>query len=147
VQSLDTIVRIAIPHTKRDWLDTKIPRFQSARTDIQSASNLLYMDLQIVRDPTLATRGFAGHYPAGDTKDQVGPFDERNKSVRELLDLLVRSSKGGLWIAARRPAIPEENLSSHPWLIVEYSQPLSGNLEQIRHAEEHIRSIFAAKAE
>jgi hypothetical protein len=143
-RGLDKTVRIAALQAKGDWLGTKIPRFQCARTDIQSASNLLYMDLQIVDDHSLASRGFAGHYRTGDIKDQVGPFDEKNKSVRELLDLIVASSTGGLWLAVARPARPE-NLSSQPWLILEYSQPLSGNLEQIRNAEARIRSIFAAK--
>jgi hypothetical protein len=138
----DRIVRIAAPQAKSDWLGMKIPSFQCARTNVQSASNLLYMDLQIVEDPT--RRGFAGHYRAGDLKDQVGPFDERNKSVRELLDLILGSSTGGLWLAAGRPARPE-NLSSQPWLILEYTQPLSGNLKQLRNAQTRIRSIFAGK--
>jgi hypothetical protein len=119
-----------------DWLDTRIPRFQCARAGVQTVSNVLFMTLRRVEDPTL--RGFVGDYWPGDTRDQAGPFDERNRTLRELLDLIVISSKGGLWLAVGGRA-RGEGLASHPWMILEYSAPLSANLARMRGTANHVR--------
>ena len=83
------------------WLDAKIPEFSATRrADVQSLNNLLFMDLALVENPRHG--GFAGDYLGGDPQDQIGPLNEHDQSVRNLLDLIVASSKGGLWITVGR---------------------------------------------
>jgi hypothetical protein len=63
--------------------------------------------------------------------------------VRNLLDLIVASSKGGLWITVGRYD-RSLALSSQPfWRVLEYSQPLPTNLGRIRGIVREIQSAFA----
>ena len=130
---------------KRSWLDTRVPRFKCSRATVAAASNLLRMELQIAEKPELAKGGFAGHFRPGDLTDFVGPFDVQNATVRDLLDLIVGSSKGGIWLAIEERAWSED-FGSYPWLIFTYGEPLKTNLERMHFASEGIRSIFAEKA-
>jgi len=62
-----------------------------------------------------------GHYRSGNPANTVGPYNEANVSVRELLDRFVGDSSGAAWITvkpyARRTANAEPALF---WLIAEY---------------------------
>jgi hypothetical protein len=142
VQARNRIVAI-VPTTSGPptWLDTIIPRFSTSRSaDVQSLSNLLFMDLVLVDNPHHG--GFAGGYLGGDPKDQIEPVDKRNESVRNLLDLIVTSSKGGLWITVSRygRSLP---ISNRPfWRVLEYSQPLSTNLGIIEGVAREVRANF-----
>jgi hypothetical protein len=126
------------------WLDAKIPEFSAARRgDVQSINNLLFMDLVLVENPRHG--GFAGDYLGGDPQDQIGPLNERDKSVRSLLDLIVASSKGGLWITVGRYD-RSRALSSQPfWQVLEYSQPLPANLSRMRGIVREIQSAFGSQ--
>jgi hypothetical protein len=83
--------------SKTKIFDHVLPVFQSKRGSLQEISNLLHMDLVVDLDPDIT--GFAGHYPSGDRKDQVGPFLENKRSVRYLLDALLVQSKARAWIS------------------------------------------------
>ncbi|MGA2579288.1 MAG: hypothetical protein ABSH24_25025 [Bryobacteraceae bacterium] len=88
--------------------------------------------------------GFAGDYLGGDPQDQIGPLDEHDQSVRNLLDLIVASSKGGLWITVGRYD-RSRALSNQPfWRVLEYSQPLPTNLGRVRSIVREIQSAFAS---
>ena len=125
-----------------DWLDTRITHFATSRTDLQAASNLLFMYL---REEASAQGfgGFAGHYRTGDVHDPVGPFDEHNRSVRELLNLLVSSSRGALWVTAEPSTgapVPDHAF----WTVLEYDDPTAtspGFLEGLVH---QIQTAFTA---
>jgi hypothetical protein len=125
------------------WLDVKIPEFSAKhRADVQSINNLLFMDLVLVENPHHG--GFAGDYLGADPQDQIGPLDERGQSVRSLLDLIVASSKGGIWITAGRYD-RSRVLSNQPfWRVLEYSQPLPTNLGRMAGVVREIQSVFGS---
>lgn len=125
------------------WLDVKIPEFSAKhRADVQSINNLLFMSLVLVENPHHG--GFAGDYLGADPRDQIGPLNERDQSVRSLLDLIVKSSKGGLWITVGRYD-RSRALSSQPfWRLLEYSQPLPTNLGRMRGIVREIQSAFGS---
>lgn len=104
---------------KQTWLDMKIPRFTVQRASLQAASNVLFMYLRQQALPQEGG-GFAGHFRTGEIRDMVGPFDERDRTVRELLNILVGSSSGALWITTEPPN--GTTIADRPfWTILEYS--------------------------
>ena len=125
------------------WLDIKIPEFATTRrANVQELNSLLFMDLRLVENPHLG--GFAGDSLGGDPQDQIGPLHEHDQSVRYLLDLIVGSSRGGLWITVRRYH-RSRALSNQPfWVVLEYSEPLPTNLDRIRGTLREIRSVFGS---
>jgi hypothetical protein len=121
------------------WLDVRIQLFKIPRTDVQTASNALFLSLQQQIRPR---EGYAGHFRMGDIKDVVGPFDEKDKTVRELLNLIVASSKGALWITTR----PHLQASSPPdafWRILEYSDENLKDRRIVEALEQQIAAAFA----
>ena len=45
-------------------------------------------------------QGVAGSIPGNDETNRVAPIDERNRTVRDLLGLIVsRSDSGGIWVS------------------------------------------------
>jgi hypothetical protein len=144
VRSRDRVVSISPARSGAPtWLDTTIPEFSTTRrANVQELNNLLFMDLRLVENPRLG--GFAGDSPGGDPQDQIGALDEHDQSVRHLLDLIVGSSRGGLWITVRRYN-RSRALSNQPfWLMLEYSEPLPTNLGRIRGTLREIQSAFGS---
>ena len=118
------------------WLDVKIHHFSIPRTDVQNASNVLFMSLEQQVEPKA---GYAGHFRVGDRKDLVGPFDENEMTVRDLLNLIVTSSKGAMWITTK-PHIWAKALPGQFWQILEYSDPAIANRAGIEQLEQSITS-------
>lgn len=109
------------------WLDHNIS-FAVGRTTVQWASMSLYMEVARLADPSIG--GFAGDYNPGNTNDFVGPVNEQEKSLRDLLTLIVRSSRGGAWISGRC-AVTDESIAREPcWTILEYTLPLASTAAQ-----------------
>ena len=89
------------------------------------------MQLKVEEDPSIT--GIAGHLRPGDSDDLVGPFQGAGKTIRELLNRIVVSSRaGGMWIA--NETLPEEFFvarSFQPyWTVLGYTEPISEN-EQV----------------
>jgi len=78
----------------------------------------------------------------GDVKDLVGPFDEKDKTVRELLNLIVASSKGAAWITTT-PYIQTSSPPDAFWKILEYSDANLRNPVIVRDLEKQIVAAFA----
>ena len=102
-------------------LDTVIPRFElKRRATLQEAGKLLEMDLELQLNPQIT--GFAGSYPAGDLERKVEPFSIQGATVREILNLLVRSAQAA-WVVtgdvSKTSVVPKRS----PWLILEYENP------------------------
>lgn len=121
VQQVSGVVEItqhgaAVPNV----FDLTIPRWQSQRLPLQLVNTLLHWAIVHQLNPEIG--GFAGH-DSGDPHDEVGPFDESNKTVRYLLDEIVAQSTGAAWITVVSPAdasnltLPKER---RVWMIVEY---------------------------
>jgi len=110
------------------WLDHKVPSFAVDRTTVQWASMSLFMTIARLADPSIG--GFAGDFNPGNANDFAGPFNEQNKSLRDLLTMIVGRSRGGAWISGRC-AVTDESITREPcWTILEYSLPLEATVEQ-----------------
>ena len=70
-----------------DWLNHRIRRFTVQRDEIMFVNSELWMALETDLDPT--KRGFVGDYPGTNPIDEVGPFDERGQTIRQLLVKIV----------------------------------------------------------
>ena len=77
------------------WLDRRLPEFELPRTEVMAADNALWMTLE--RDLNSSQRGFAGDYPSTDPVEEVGPFHEREQTVRHLLNKIAAGSRGASW--------------------------------------------------
>jgi hypothetical protein len=109
------------------WLDHKVS-FVVDRTTVQWAGMNLFMTVARLADPSIG--GFAGDYNPGNTNDMFGPVNEQNKSLRELLTLIVGSSRGGAWISGRC-AVTDESIARQPcWTILQYTLPLESTVTQ-----------------
>ena len=90
------------------------------RTSLATASNAL--KLQLMADLNPAIGGFAGSYAGGDAADLTGPVEVRGQPVSEILNLILSTSKGGLWLEI----IPDTDADRMPsrglWGIIEYTE-------------------------
>jgi hypothetical protein len=77
------------------WLDHRLPEFELPRTEVMTADNALWMTLE--RDLNPSQRGFAGDSPGTDPIEEVGPFHEREQTVRQLLIKIAAASRGASW--------------------------------------------------
>lgn len=105
--------------TPASWLDVRIDHFDGGKGPVQAVSHLLYMYLLDLVKPG---RNYAGHFYPGDAGDVVGPIDVQGNTVRELLNLLVGSSKGGMWLTVA-PYVRTHGDPDPFWKIIEYSDP------------------------
>lgn len=79
-------------------LDVVVPEYKLARTSVAWANFAVFTRLLLLADPSL--QGIAGNVMDRAPGNQVGPFDEHGRLVRDLLTLIVgRSSDGGAWIS------------------------------------------------
>ena len=123
IEPLNGVIEISprVTSGKKSVLDNVIRNWVAARGPLQIVSWLLH--IQLVRELDPQMKGFGGDGPAGDPLDEVGPFNESNRSVRFLLDTIVAQSKGAIWIAlipsgtSGRQAILE---GRRAWTIVQY---------------------------
>ena len=110
------------------WLDHTVPSFVVDRTTVQWASMSLFVTVARMADPSIG--GFAGDYNPGNANDFIGPVNEQNKRLWDLLTLIVTSSRGGAWISGRC-AVTDESITREPcWTVLEYTLPLDATVEQ-----------------
>ncbi len=105
------------------WLDYNVPSFKSRRGPLQEVNHTLHMTL--LRETRPGLKGIAGHYYAGNPATLVGPFDEKNRTLRQLLnELLINTPGGGIWVV-HRSALKEGPAPMQPfWTVVDYIDPL-----------------------
>jgi hypothetical protein len=70
-------------------------------------------------DPT--KRGFGGDYPGTNPVDEVGPFDERGQTIRQLLVKIVSASRGATWCPTQNVQSPAPATVNGFWTLVTYS--------------------------
>lgn len=134
----DGLVSIRPTAGKTTWLDLKIHSFKIPRTDLQTANNALFLSIQQQITPR---EGYAGHFRAGDPKDMVGPFDAKDETVRELLNLIVISSKGATWVTTG-PYVRTQSPPGNFWRIIEYSSARQSGSVMIQDLERQIAAAF-----
>jgi hypothetical protein len=97
-------------------LDTTIPDFTVPRTQLGFAELRLFIEIKRAADPSI--QGFAGSIP-GDLGPDVGPFEEHERSAREILTV-VTGQAGGAWISGLCPA--KDASSMWCWKILPYTR-------------------------
>ena len=116
------IIRLR-PVLTKTWLDYNVPSFRSRRGPLQEVNHILHMTL--LSDTRPGLKGIAGHYYGGNPATLVGPFDEKNQTLRQLLnELLINTPGGGMWVV-HRSALKEGPAPMQPfWTVVDYGEPL-----------------------
>ncbi len=118
-----------------------------SRMSLQAASNSLFMHLVVTLDPKRAQGGFAGTFRTGDSTNLVGPFDERNRTVRDLLHVLLAQSKGAMWMTLLSyAAIPNTTPSRSFWTFLEYTSSEEQRTALLVAAAQEIRQSFGARS-
>src|SRR5260370_444239 len=111
------------PHGDQNLFDHVVPQFVCPRATVQEVSNSLWMRIRLDLDPTI--KGFAGKFRTGDREDIIGPIQQRDSTVRQILNVIVEQSKGASWVAV----VGSESLATIPgsglWQILEYDRPIS----------------------
>ena len=102
-----------------DWLNHRIRRFTVPRGELMFVNSELWMALETELDPTV--RGFVGDYPGTNPIDEVGPFDERGQTVRQLLVKIVSASRGATWYPTQNVQSPAPAAINGFWTLVTYS--------------------------
>lgn len=102
-----------------DWLDHRLSHFKVARGELMFVNNQLWGALETDLDPS--KQGFGGDYPPTDPIDEVGPFDERGQTVRELLVRIVAASRGATWYPSQGAEGPAPASRNDFWTLVTYS--------------------------
>jgi hypothetical protein len=105
--------------TPPDWLNHRIRRFTVPRGELMLVNSELWMALETDLDPTI--RGFSGDYPGTNPIDEVGPFDERGQTVRQLLVKIVSASRGATWYPTQNVQGPAPSTVNGFWTLVTYS--------------------------
>src|SRR5262250_1894919 len=107
--------RAALP----DWLNYRLPQFKVPRGELMAVNNELWMALEMTLDPS--KRGFVGDYPQTDPIEEVGPFNEHGKTVRELLIKIVAASSGATWYPTQNVQSLAPASENGFWTLVTYS--------------------------
>jgi hypothetical protein len=109
------------------WLNHRLSHFKVPRGELMSVNSQLWMALELDLDPS--KHGFGGDYPPTDPIDEVGPFDERGQTVRQLLVKIVAASYGATWYPTQGIQGPAPAGINGFWTLVTYSGN-SGNRPQ-----------------
>jgi hypothetical protein len=80
------------------------------------------MTFAVSVDPSIT--GFAGSIPGAFVNDRVGPLQATGKRLSELLDMIVTSSKGGLWIAYGSSVTQSKPPKEQFWVVLPYTMAL-----------------------
>ncbi len=95
----------------------------------------LYMNYEMARDPKRKT-GFVGDVLGADAANMIGPLDERNRTMRELLNIIAERSRGGMWVAMPRSI----EMQSLPWEFIEYQHPEAQGVAMLRWITDRMHS-------
>ena len=88
--------------------------------DVMWADTRLLM--AFVMDLSPSQRGFAGDYPPTHANDEVGPFNERRQTVRQLINKIASESRGASWfLSAEGVRVSFPTAANHFWTFVTYS--------------------------
>ncbi len=114
------VVELVCPSRVRALFDLTVADYTIPRAPLKSAAVGLQLRVAKNLDPSI--QGFAGSFNPGVRTNLVGPFAEHGRTVQDLLNLIVGSSKGALWVAT----VPDgfrlrESPARFPiWSILEY---------------------------
>ena len=79
--------------------------------------------IRLERELNPDIQGIAGTYPTGDPTDLVGPFREQDRTVSQLLDIIVSHSKGATWIALTADSRALRSVPENMWIVIQYNRP------------------------
>jgi hypothetical protein len=140
-QMPDGLVYISRPSKVSSLFDYAMPEFSIERATLQTVS--LGLKNRLVLQLVPNTRGIAGNYYSGDQADLVGPFQEYQKTITELLNLIVSASKGATWIATFPDSAAVLPRTENLWTVIEYNR----SMRDYRSLMEQIAQNFSASEE
>jgi hypothetical protein len=118
MSTTQTVVNLRQVNRERTWLDYRLKRFEIGRVSLVYSSYQVFLFVK----GELRPGGYLGDVGESVPENEVGPFVERNATVRELLNLLVaESSGGGMWVVKmdhpRTDAFPDDQpfWTMHPY--------------------------------
>ena len=118
ISTTRTVVNLRQVNRARTWLDYRLKRFEIGRVSLFYGSYQIFLFVKTELRPG----GYLGDIGDSGPGNEVGPFTERNATVRELLNRLVaESSGGGMWVVKmdypRTDAFPEDQpfWTMHPY--------------------------------
>lgn len=111
------LIRNTEAMTRAMQLDIVVPEFKISRISLAWANMALVARLLLLADPSL--QGIGGSVSDQAPRHMVGPLDERGRTVRDLLTLIVGQSSGAAWVAGQclGPFRAEEGQC---WTILDY---------------------------
>jgi hypothetical protein len=77
------------------WLYHRLYNFKVPRVELMIADAQLWMQLEMDLDRT--KRGFGGDSPRSEPPDEVGPLEEHEATIQQLLVKIVAMSRGAAW--------------------------------------------------
>lgn len=101
------------------WFRLRIPVFRAPRGDLMTANIQLSFAVNSALNPRAA--GVVGDYMP--SQEQVGPFNERGRTLEQLLAKLVTASpRGAIWYPPQYVQIPPGRVSSgnELWVLAAY---------------------------
>ena len=87
---------------------------------MHEASLALSLHLYFVLNPN--SGGIAGDSPGGNLAFRVGPFDLKNATVRDILNLIVSQHSNGAWVVQQPPWTMGKDLGYGLWKVLEYDR-------------------------
>jgi hypothetical protein len=93
------LIRNADAMGQMTQLDLVVPEYKIPKLSVAWATLGLLVRLERLADPSI--QGMAGSLSDRHPEDQIGPMDERGRTARELLTLIVSQSAGGAWVSGQ----------------------------------------------
>lgn len=115
----DGVILIRKKGVQPPWLDRRLPHFKVPRGELMFVNMELSMALEMDLDPT--QKGFGGDFSPTDPIDEVGPFNERGQTVRQLLVRVVAASRGASWFPTQGIQASFPASINGFWTLVPYS--------------------------
>jgi hypothetical protein len=107
------------PRGRKNLLDMRIPQFAIKKeVTLQDASLKLLGTLYWALNPQ--STGLVGDYPVGNPKFRVGPFTQKNATVRQILNCIVSQRRNGAWVVQQALWNMDKDPSYGLWRMFEY---------------------------
>jgi len=109
------LIRNADAMGQMTQLDLVVPEYTITKLSVAWANLALHVRLERLADPSIQGIGvsLSDRHP----EDQIGPMDERGRTARELLTLIVSESPGGAWVSGQCLGPMSESVC---WTVIQY---------------------------
>jgi hypothetical protein len=114
-------IRQTLPQERKLLIDHVVADFRAGIGTTPTINNMLFMTLALSVDPSIP--GFASSFSEPDLDERIGPFHATGKTLGALLDLVLTSGKGGVWVAFGPGLVSQDSPKAPCWTILSYAWP------------------------